>query len=115
MYLALHLWAHAVLALTYHPDLLKSASGIETPFSKSMSRNVQLALASSRQISECMVFADLVAKETYVSHEERLRADFIVFDAVSRPASLRGRVSKHSLRTRSAVDATVWRWFRSSG
>jgi hypothetical protein len=93
MYLALHLWAHAVLALTYHPDLLKSASGIETPFSKSMSRNVQLALASSRQISECMVFADLVAKETYVSHE----------------------VSKHSLRTRSAVDATVWRWFRSSG
>jgi hypothetical protein len=72
MYLALHLWAHAVLALTYHPDLLKSASGIETPFSKSMSRNVQLALASSRQISECMVFADLVAKETYVSHEERL-------------------------------------------
>jgi hypothetical protein len=29
-------------------------------------------LASSRQISECMVFADLVAKETYVSHEERL-------------------------------------------
>ncbi|RSH84095.1 hypothetical protein EHS25_005340 [Saitozyma podzolica] len=67
MYLALHLWAHAVLALTYHPDLLKSASGTETPFSKSMSRNVQLALASSRQISECMVFADLVAKETYTS------------------------------------------------
>ncbi|KAK8850556.1 hypothetical protein IAR55_004474 [Kwoniella newhampshirensis] len=66
-FLTLHLWANAVLALVYHPDLLKSPSGIETPLSKSMSRNVGLSLASSRQICECMVFADLVDSTSYIS------------------------------------------------
>ncbi|OCF33674.1 pathway-specific nitrogen regulator [Kwoniella heveanensis BCC8398] len=66
-YLALHLWANAVLALIYHPELLKSPSGIETPLNKSMNRNVQLSLASSRQICECMVFADLVDATSYTS------------------------------------------------
>jgi len=32
-----------------------------------MNRNVKLALASSRQICECMVFADLVDSSSYVS------------------------------------------------
>lgn len=67
MFLALHLWANAVLALVYHPELLKSPSGVETPLSQSMSRSIKLALVSSRQISECMVFADLVAESAYVS------------------------------------------------
>ncbi|WVR08633.1 hypothetical protein IAU60_005689 [Kwoniella sp. DSM 27419] len=66
-YLALHLWANAVLALIYHPELLKSPSGTETPLNKSMNRNVQLSLASSRQICECMVFADLVDSTSYTS------------------------------------------------
>lgn len=66
-YLALHLWSNAVLALIYHPDLLKSPSGIETPLNATMNRNVKLALASSRQICECMVFADLVDSSSYVS------------------------------------------------
>ncbi|WWD20738.1 hypothetical protein CI109_105214 [Kwoniella shandongensis] len=66
-FLTLHLWANAVLALVYHPDLLKSPSGVETPLNKSMSRNVALSLASSRQICECMVFADLVDSTSYLS------------------------------------------------
>ncbi|ODN82869.1 hypothetical protein, variant 1 [Cryptococcus amylolentus CBS 6039] len=66
-FLALHLWANAVLALIYHPELLKSPSGVETPLNKSLSRNAQLSLASSRQIVECMVFADLVDSASYVS------------------------------------------------
>ncbi|WRT70729.1 uncharacterized protein IL334_007727 [Kwoniella shivajii] len=66
-FLAIHLWANAVLALVYHPDLLKSPSGIETPLNKSMDRNIRLSLASSRQICECMVFADLVDSTSYTS------------------------------------------------
>lgn len=66
-FLALHLWANAVLALVYHPDLLKSPSGEETPLNRSMPRNVKLALASSRQIGECMVFADLVSHSSYTA------------------------------------------------
>lgn len=65
----MHLWANAVLALVYHPELLKSPSGVETPLSQSMSRSIKLALVSSRQISECMVFADLVAESAYVSSD----------------------------------------------
>lgn len=66
VFLTLHLWANAVLALVYHPELLKSPSGTETPLSQGMNRSIKLALASSRQISECMVFADLVADTAYV-------------------------------------------------
>ncbi|TYJ53359.1 hypothetical protein B9479_006019 [Cryptococcus floricola] len=66
-FLALHLWANAVLALIYHPELLKSPNGVETPLNKSLSRNAQLSLASSRQIVECMVFADLVDSASYIS------------------------------------------------
>ncbi|WVN89632.1 uncharacterized protein L203_104861 [Cryptococcus depauperatus CBS 7841] len=66
-YLALHLWVNAVLVLIYHPELLKSPSGMETPLNKSMQRNVQLSLASSRQIVECMVFADLVDSSSYTN------------------------------------------------
>ncbi|ORY26020.1 fungal-specific transcription factor domain-domain-containing protein [Naematelia encephala] len=66
-FLALHLWANAVLALVYHPELLKSPSGIETPLNRSMSRNVALSLAASRRVCECMVFADLVDSLSYTS------------------------------------------------
>lgn len=66
-FLSLHLWANAVLALVYHPDLLKSPSGEETPLNRSMPRNVKLALSSSRQIGECMVFADLVSHSSYTA------------------------------------------------
>jgi hypothetical protein len=52
--------------LIYHPELLKSPSGIETPLNQGISRNIKLSLASSRQICECMVFADLVSGESYV-------------------------------------------------
>lgn len=73
-FLALHLWSNAVLALIYHPDLLKSPSGIETPLNATMNRNVKLALASSRQICEAMVFADLVDSASYVSLPIRVKA-----------------------------------------
>lgn len=66
-FLAIHLWTHAVLALVYHPELLQSPSGMDTPFNSSISRNIQLASASSRQISECLVFADLMSHTSYTA------------------------------------------------
>ncbi|KAF9267220.1 hypothetical protein L218DRAFT_1074512 [Marasmius fiardii PR-910] len=65
-YLTLHLWANAVMALVYHPGLLSRPDGSETPVSQSMDRSVKLALASSRTISECLVFADLFASQSYL-------------------------------------------------
>ena len=67
IYLTLHLWANAVVAFVYHPELLKSPSGQETPLTRDMARNMSLAVASSRQVCECMIFADLVKHATYVS------------------------------------------------
>ncbi|ORX41220.1 fungal-specific transcription factor domain-domain-containing protein [Kockovaella imperatae] len=68
IYLALHLWANAVVAFVYHPELLQSPHGAETPLTQNMARNRSLSLASSRQICECMVFADLVEHATYTSN-----------------------------------------------
>lgn len=65
-YLALHLWANAVMALVYHPELLSNPSGTETPMSQNMDRSIKLSLSSSRTISECMVFADLFSQQSYV-------------------------------------------------
>jgi hypothetical protein len=65
-FLMLHLWVHAVLAMVYHPELLKSPSGTETPLNQGMNRNIRLSLASSRQICECMVSADLISPAGYV-------------------------------------------------
>lgn len=65
-YLTLHLWANAVMALVYHPELLSSPSGMETPLSQNMDRSIKLSLSSSRTISECLVFADLFSSQSYV-------------------------------------------------
>ncbi|ESK95418.1 pathway-specific nitrogen regulator [Moniliophthora roreri MCA 2997] len=65
-YLTLHLWANAVMALVYHPELLSNPSGTETPVSQTMNRSIKLALASSRTISECLVFTDLLSSQSYL-------------------------------------------------
>ncbi|KIY44665.1 hypothetical protein FISHEDRAFT_67380 [Fistulina hepatica ATCC 64428] len=67
VFLTLHLWANAVLALVYHPDLLSNPSGIETPLSSHMDRSLKLSLSSSRLISECLVFADLFSSQSYLA------------------------------------------------
>ncbi|KIY72773.1 hypothetical protein CYLTODRAFT_366911 [Cylindrobasidium torrendii FP15055 ss-10] len=67
-YLALHLWANAVLALVYHPELLASPSGAQTPLSQNMDRSPKLSLSSSRTISECLVLADLFSQQSYLSN-----------------------------------------------
>lgn len=41
-------------------------SGMETPMSSSMDRSLKLSIASSRLISECLVFADLMSSQSYV-------------------------------------------------
>ncbi|WWC59823.1 uncharacterized protein I303_102385 [Kwoniella dejecticola CBS 10117] len=64
--LALHLYCHAVLAMTYHPDLLKSPSGHETPLNRNMLKDMRLALESSKQISECIPLADLLDPTSYI-------------------------------------------------
>jgi hypothetical protein len=117
-FLGLHLWAHAVLALIYHPELLKSPSGIETPLNQGISRNIKLSLASSRQICECMVFADLVSGESYVSGSKSMTNRIFTppayvavavemcanpmtdLNAVHRPAALRRSVSRPAVTSR---------------
>ncbi|KAJ7641467.1 fungal-specific transcription factor domain-containing protein [Roridomyces roridus] len=66
-FLTLHLWANGIMALIYHTELLSSPSGMETPLSSNMDRSVKLSIASSRTISECMVFGDLFASHSYLS------------------------------------------------
>ncbi|THU79795.1 hypothetical protein K435DRAFT_810413 [Dendrothele bispora CBS 962.96] len=67
VFLTLHLWANAVLALVYHPDLLTNPNGTETPMTSRMDRSLKLSLASSRLINECLVFADLFASQSYLA------------------------------------------------
>lgn len=66
-FLTLHLWTNAVMALVYHPELTTSPSGTQTPLVQSMHRSMKLSLSSSRNISECLVFADLFSSKAYVS------------------------------------------------
>ena len=65
-FLTLHLWTNAVLALVYHPELTIGPSGSDMPFSATLQRSMQLSLSSSRNISECLVFADLFSSQAYV-------------------------------------------------
>ncbi|KAL0572139.1 hypothetical protein V5O48_009817 [Marasmius crinis-equi] len=78
-YLTLHLWANAVMALVYHPGLLSSPSGTETPLSQTMDRSIKLALASSRTISECLVFADLFASQSYLHSPHAVQPIFVAW------------------------------------
>ncbi|KAJ7904949.1 hypothetical protein B0H13DRAFT_2509698 [Mycena leptocephala] len=66
-FLTLHLWANGIMALVYHTELLASPSGTETPLSRNMDRSIKLSIASSRTISECLVFGDLFASQSYLS------------------------------------------------
>ncbi|KAF8057613.1 fungal-specific transcription factor domain-containing protein [Lyophyllum atratum] len=66
-FLTLHLWANAVLAMVFHPELMSKPSGIETPLSQNMDRSIKLSLSSSRIIAECLVFADLFASHSYTN------------------------------------------------
>lgn len=66
-FLTLHLWANAVLAMVFHPELMSKPSGIETPLSQNMDRSIKLSLSSSRIIAECLVFADLFASHSYLA------------------------------------------------
>lgn len=62
----LHLWSHAILALIHHPNLGRNVSGYDTPLSTDQTRSIKLSLASSRQIADCLVFADLFDQQSYV-------------------------------------------------
>ncbi|KAL0573161.1 hypothetical protein V5O48_008792 [Marasmius crinis-equi] len=63
-FLFLHLWIHAILALLHHPDLGKDSTGSPTP---GLKRSIKLSLVSSRQIVDCLVFADLFDDLSYCS------------------------------------------------
>ncbi|EIM87625.1 uncharacterized protein STEHIDRAFT_168323 [Stereum hirsutum FP-91666 SS1] len=65
-FLFLHLWAHGILALIHHPNLGRNLSGYDTPLSTDLTRSIKLSLASSRQIADCLVFADLFDQQSYV-------------------------------------------------
>ncbi|KAF9040283.1 hypothetical protein BDZ89DRAFT_1060712 [Hymenopellis radicata] len=65
IFLFLHLWANAVLALIHHPNLGRNNSGMETPVSASVNRSIRLSLISSRQLVDYLVFADLFDAASY--------------------------------------------------
>lgn len=94
IFLFLHLWANAVLAQTYQSELSGISSGQDTPAFKDLSRSVKMALTSSRIISECLVFADLLSSFSYVSvHATIYKIDLLVRQSGSRAANLRCGVS----------------------
>ncbi|EIM86073.1 uncharacterized protein STEHIDRAFT_147598 [Stereum hirsutum FP-91666 SS1] len=66
-FLLLHLWANAVMALTYHPELTTGSLGTETPLTQNMERSVKLSLSCSRTVSECVVIADLFGSRSYLA------------------------------------------------
>uniref|UniRef100_A0A0W0FF04 Zn(2)-C6 fungal-type domain-containing protein n=1 Tax=Moniliophthora roreri TaxID=221103 RepID=A0A0W0FF04_MONRR len=65
-YLFLHLWCNAILALIHHPNLGRDhPSGFATPHTAGLKRSIKLSLASSRQVADCLVFADLFDARSY--------------------------------------------------
>ncbi|KAI0317722.1 fungal-specific transcription factor domain-containing protein [Amylostereum chailletii] len=66
-FLTLHLWANAVMALTYHPELTRSPLGADTPLTHNMVRSVKVALQCSKTISDCLMFADVSASKSYLA------------------------------------------------
>ncbi|KAL0071054.1 hypothetical protein AAF712_001612 [Marasmius tenuissimus] len=61
-FLFLHLWANAILALLHHPELGRDHTRTPPP---ELRRSIKLALSSSRQIVDCLVFADLFDDRSY--------------------------------------------------
>ncbi|VDB86679.1 unnamed protein product [Peniophora sp. CBMAI 1063] len=65
-FVTLHLWANAVMALTYHTDLTVNPMGAETPLSQNTDRNLQVALTCARSIVECVRVSDAFGHRAYV-------------------------------------------------
>ncbi|KZV61643.1 hypothetical protein PENSPDRAFT_658747 [Peniophora sp. CONT] len=57
-FVTLHLWANAVMALTYHTDLTMNPAGVQTPLTQNMERSVQVALSCARNIVDCVRISD---------------------------------------------------------
>ncbi|KAG6902386.1 hypothetical protein C0995_000591 [Termitomyces sp. Mi166 len=66
-FLTLHLWANAVLAVSFHPELQERPEGNFSPVTQNVERSTKLSLSSSRIIAECLVFADLFASHSYTN------------------------------------------------
>ncbi|KAJ9119052.1 hypothetical protein QFC22_003543 [Naganishia vaughanmartiniae] len=77
VFLALHCMANAVLALLYHPALLASPNGADTPMSQGMQRSIKLSLTCARTICECIVFADLGSPISFISTPQITQALYV--------------------------------------
>jgi hypothetical protein len=55
------------LALIHHPNLARNETmdGLETPLSSSVQRSIKLSLQTSRQIADCLAYADLFDTASY--------------------------------------------------
>ncbi|KAL5513453.1 hypothetical protein ACEPAH_3852 [Sanghuangporus vaninii] len=76
-FLTLHLWTNAVMALVYHPELTTNPSGAQAPLIRSMHCSMKLSLSSSRNISECLVFADLFSSKAYLGNPFSVQPIFV--------------------------------------
>ncbi|KAJ9105963.1 hypothetical protein QFC19_003298 [Naganishia cerealis] len=77
VFLALHCMANAVLALLYHPALLASPNGADTPMTTGMQRSIKLSLTCARTICECIVFADLGSPISFISTPQITQALYV--------------------------------------
>ncbi|OCB87698.1 hypothetical protein A7U60_g5224 [Sanghuangporus baumii] len=76
-FLTLHLWTNAVMALVYHPELTTNPSGVQAPLVRSLHCSMKLSLSSSRNISECLVFADLFSSKAYLGNPFSVQPIFV--------------------------------------
>ncbi|GHJ88959.1 hypothetical protein NliqN6_5361 [Naganishia liquefaciens] len=77
VFLALHCTANAILALLYHPALLTSPNGADTPMSQGMQRSIKLSLTCSRAIAEFIVFADLGSPISFIATPQITQALYV--------------------------------------
>lgn len=75
-FLTLHLWTNAVMSLVYHPELIEK-SGVQAPLTQAMQRSIRLSLSSARNISECLVFADLFSSGAYLGSPFSVQPIFV--------------------------------------
>ncbi|OZJ04492.1 hypothetical protein BZG36_02667 [Bifiguratus adelaidae] len=102
IFLFLHLWANAVLAQTYQPELSGIRSGEETSVFKDVSRSVKMALTSSRLISECLVFADLLSSLSYCASPGIVQPIYVAGLAYA----LDMKTSEYTLGSRTTSEGT---------
>ena len=110
VYLAVHLWANAVLAMVFNPRLMKQRTGTETPAGAAFIRDLSLSSNAAKQVCEQVTSAKLISAAAYVSGKHNLYVFWLTLSdwyAVRRPAALHRRVSAGYQLLRGPTDRSA--------